>query len=59
MSATSEILAEQVRELERQINEQVATGQDCSDLRKKHSSLTEKLQAANNALNEGRQILKG
>ena len=59
MSASVELLAEQIREVERKLNEQSSAGLDVSQLRKLHSELLERLTASNTALNEGRQILKG
>jgi len=59
MSATSEILAEQLRSIDEQIKQLEATGGDTTGLRKKRAQISEQFQAASQALNEGRTVLKG
>jgi flagellar hook-associated protein FlgK len=59
MSATSELLAEQVRNIEEQIVESERKGVDCSELIERRNELAKKLSTVNSALNEGKQILKG
>lgn len=59
MSATTQSLMEQVEELRVTIALKEMKGEDVSSLKEKLSSLHEKLLIASQALNEGRQILKG
>lgn len=59
MSATSEILAEQLRKLDEQITAVEASGGDASSLRKNREQISEQFKAAATALNEGRTVLKG
>jgi len=59
MSATTELLAEELRTLETQIKEATVRGEDTLGLSKRLSELRSELFKANDALNENRQILKG
>lgn len=59
MSASVELLAEQIRDIERKLNEPEPFVGFHATLRKTHSELMERLNVSNAALNEGRQILKG
>jgi len=59
MSATSELLAEQIRTIEKDIFEKQKRGENVIALKVQYSQLMEQLAAANQALNEGKGILKG
>ena len=59
MSATTEVLMEQVEELKIIIAAKEIKGENCEELRKKLILLQEKLFSASKALNENKQILKG
>lgn len=58
MSATSEQLAEQIRQLDEQIANAKAQYFDVGELEARRRRLIEQLDKANEALNEGR-VLKG
>ena len=59
MSATSEILAERIRQLAKHIQEVTDKGEDASQLLLQYKELSKQLTQANEALTENRQILKG
>jgi uncharacterized coiled-coil DUF342 family protein len=59
MSATSELLYEQVEELQHKLDEVRSKGEDTTELEKQMKELREKLVAATSALNEGKTLLKG
>lgn len=59
MSATSEILAEQLRKLEHQITELELSGGDSTHLKAARAKLSEQFRSATTALNEGKTVLKG
>ena len=59
MSATTEKLYDQIRNLESTIAEWQSAGKDTSTLIVELANCRKQLEAANNALNENRQILKG
>jgi hypothetical protein len=59
MSATSELLAEQLRIIDEQIKQLEISGDDTTLLRKKRSQISEQFQIASQALHEGKTILKG
>lgn len=59
MSATTQSLMEQVEELRTTIALKEMKGEDVSSLKEKLTFLHEKLMNASQALNEGKQILKG
>jgi uncharacterized coiled-coil DUF342 family protein len=59
MSATLELLYEQVADLQRQIDEANCVGADTTDLEIQITELKKKLNAAAVALNEGKTLLKG
>jgi flagellar hook-associated protein FlgK len=59
MSATSELLAEQIRDLETQINEKTNRGENVVALKEQRNLLLKELARANQALNEGKGVLKG
>ena len=59
MSATSEIIAEQIRQLKDKIREAKEAGRDTSDLEEHHAELSKKFSTATQALNEGKSLLKG
>jgi predicted DNA-binding protein (UPF0251 family) len=59
MSATSELLIEQIRDLSEKIAKATASGQDTVGLRGQLRDLNEQLQKVTHALNEGKALLKG
>ena len=59
MSATTQILIEQISQLKERIASARRLGQDSSDLEAQCAELSKKLVSASEALNESRQILKG
>ena len=59
MSATTELLMEQVQELKLRIAALEIVGENTDELKKKLLILQEKLFSASQALNESKQILKG
>jgi len=59
MSATTEILLEEIKELEKQLAEAKSAGQPTVRLEGKLSVLRERLEVSNAQLNESKQILKG
>jgi hypothetical protein len=59
MSATTEYLIEQINQVKEQMASARRGGLDTAILEAKHSELLSKLNNANNALNENKQILKG
>ena len=59
MSASTERLVEQIQLTERAIASAEAAGQDASSLKADLKHLQRKLQTCNEALTEGRQMLKG
>jgi len=59
MSATTQILIEQISQLKERIASARRLGQNTAELETQCSELSKKLTAASEALNEGRQILKG
>lgn len=58
MSATSELLAEQVRQTDEQIAEARKAGRNTDELIALRDALVERLSRANQALTEGKQLLK-
>ena len=59
MSATSEIIAEQIRQLKEKIKEAKEAGQDATSLEEQHAELSKKFSTVTQALNEGKSLLKG
>lgn len=59
MSATTEILTEQINQIKEKLAAARRSGKDTSDLEAQHTELTQKLVRAAGALNENKQILKG
>jgi hypothetical protein len=59
MSATTELLLEQIRQQEDAIRAAAETGHDTKSMREELQRLKARLAAASQALNEGKQILKG
>lgn len=59
MSATTEILIEQINQIKEKLASSRRSGKDTSDLEAQHSELTQRLALAVVALNENKQILKG
>lgn len=59
MSATTEKIVEQINAVKDQIGAALKEGRDVSSLVQQHESLMRQLSAASQALNEGKQILKG
>lgn len=59
MSATSELIAEQIRQLKVRIEEATSRGEDTSSLEREQAELSQRFVAATKALNEGRSVLKG
>lgn len=58
MPATSEILVEELRELEDAILSARSTGADVSELEKRAADLRKRVVEAVEALNEGKRLLK-
>ena len=59
MSATTELLLEQIRQQEDAIRAAAESGHDTKSMREELQALKSRLAKANQALNEGKQILKG
>lgn len=59
MSATSEHLLVQIKELEDAIIAVAESGHDTKEMRNELKKLHEQFARANSALNEGKQVLKG
>jgi len=59
MSATTEIITEQLHKLKEQIDAGRKSGLDVSSLVAHYDALSKQLTAAASALNENKQILKG
>lgn len=59
MSATTELLLEQIRQQEDAIRAAAESGHDTRSMREELGRLKKQLAQANQALNEGKQILKG
>lgn len=59
MSATTEMILEQINQIKERISSVRRIGKDASDLEAQHEELTKKLANANSALYENKQILKG
>lgn len=59
MSASTEKLLEQIHTTRQAIATRKASGQDASELESYLAELNERFTSANNALNEGKQVLKG
>ena len=59
MSATTELLLEQIRQQEDAIRAAAETGHDTKSMREELGRLKKRLAQASEALNEGKQILKG
>jgi hypothetical protein len=59
MSATTEIITEQLHKLKEQIDTGRKNGQDVGALISRYDALSKQLTAAASALNESKQILKG
>lgn len=59
MSASQEVLAEKLRELDTRIAERENAGEDSTTLKEERQQLLKQLARANAALNEGTNILKG
>jgi hypothetical protein len=59
MSASTEKLLEQIHNTRAAIATRKASGQDASDLETYLGELNQRLETANQALNEGKQVLKG
>jgi len=59
MSATTEMLAEQINQIKERISMARRSGRDSSELEQQHSDLIQRLSVASSALNENKQILKG
>lgn len=59
MSATTELLLEQIRQQEDAIRAAAESGHDTKSMREELKRLRQRLAQASEALNEGKQILKG
>lgn len=59
MSASTEALLEGIVTLEKEIKRVEESGFDASELRKALNELNQRLASANQALNEGKGVLKG
>jgi hypothetical protein len=59
MSATTEMLVEQINQIKERMASARRSGQDTRELENQCSELSNKLNVALNSLNEGKQILKG
>lgn len=59
MSATTEIITEQIMHLKSKIDAAKRNGEDVTSLLIQHENLLRQLNVASQALNEGKQILKG
>lgn len=59
MSASTELLLEQIREQENAIRAAAEGGHDTRSMREELGRLRQQLAQANQALNENKQILKG
>ena len=59
MSATTQILLEQLEEIKMLISLRQLRGEDAADLFIKMKDIQERLLSANQTLNEAKQILKG
>lgn len=59
MSATTEIITEQILQVKSKIDSAKRNGEDVTALLNQHELLMRQLNAASSALNENKQILKG
>jgi hypothetical protein len=59
MSATTEMIAEQLSQLKERMASARRRGEPTDDLERQHVDLLTRLNAASAALNEGKQLLKG
>ena len=59
MSATSELILQELQEIEKKIQEANDAGLDDSLLLEQKSKVLKRFKAATEALNEGKQVLKG
>lgn len=59
MSASSELLVEHILNIENEISEKSKQGENVIALKVQRQQLIEQLNAANKALNENKEILKG
>jgi Mg2+ and Co2+ transporter CorA len=59
MSATTELLLEQIRQQEDAIRAAAESGHDTKSMREELLKLRQRLAQANQALNEGKTLLKG
>lgn len=59
MSATTELITEQIIQLKSKIETARKNGEDVTSLLSQHETLMRQLNAASQALNENKQILKG
>ena len=59
MSATTELITEQLIQLKSKIDSAKKNGEDVTSLLVQHDALMRQLNAASQALNENKQILKG
>lgn len=59
MPASTEVLLEQIKQVEKAIKTAEALGDDSSLLKKDLENLNRQFSACNNALNENKQVLKG
>lgn len=59
MSATTEMITEQLSQLKERMASARRRGEPTEDLERQHSELLTRLTVASAALNEGKQLLKG
>jgi len=59
MSATTELITEQIIQLKSKIETARKNGEDVTSLLSQHETLMRQLSVASQALNENKQILKG
>lgn len=59
MSATTEMLIEQINQVKEKLSSARRQGLDTTELENTHTDLAKKLARASSAINENKQILKG
>lgn len=59
MSATTELLSEQIKQMEDAITQAKEAGLDTTSLEKQLQDLRERFQRANEGVNDNKQLLKG
>jgi len=59
MSATTEMILEQLSQLKERMSSARRKGEETDDFERQYNELLTRLNAASSALNEGKQLLKG